>query len=159
MRYKKHTRAEIDRAIHDANIANLSHKQTTQFVLEKTGITIGHTQLVERKRILRHRAIELWNEYRKDDYAYRLEHLERMNEARKVKEMAATKMIEYYEDPKKFFQWKASAYTFMDASKYLSELHLMIPEIDVMGNEMDESISHVQSDQQGTIPTQKGRVF
>ena len=159
MRYKKHTRAEIDRAIHDANIANLSQKQATQFVLEKTGITIGHTQLVERRRILRHRAIALWKEYRKDDYAYRLEHLQRVDEMRMVKEMAAKKVIEYFDDPKKFFQWKASAYALMDATERLSNLQMLIPEIDVMGNEMDESISHVQSEEQGTIPTQKGRVF
>lgn len=161
MRYKKHTRAEIDRAIHDANIANLSIKQALQFIAEKTGVTIGQAQLVERRRILRHRAIALWNEYRKDDYAYRLEHLQRVAEARLVKEQAAVKMIEFFADPKKFFQWKTAAYTLMEASRYLNELHLKIPEIDGVANNdvMDEEISQIQSEQQGPIPPQTGRVF
>lgn len=159
MRYKKHTRAEIDRAIHDANIANLSHAQTIQFVAERTGITVGHTQLVERRRLLRNKAIALWNEYRKDDYAYRLEHLQRVSEARLVKEHAAKKEMEFFNDEKKFFQWKTAAYTLMEASRYLNELQLLIPEIDAIGNDVDQEISQVQSEEQGTIHQQKGRVF
>lgn len=160
MRYKKHTRAEIDRAIHDANIANLSHDKAIQFVLDRTGIKIGHAQLVERRRLLKHKAIALWNEYRKDDYAYRVEHLQRVSEARLVKEHAAQKEMEYFDDPKKFFQWKTAAYTLMEASRYLDELQRKIPEIDGIANDdMDEEISQVQSEEQGTVHQQKGRVF
>lgn len=159
MRYKKHVRAEIDKAIHDANIANLSHSKTIQYVLDKTGITVGHTQLVERKRLLRHKAKALWNEYRKDDYTYRLEHLARMAEARQVVEHAAEKEIEYHADPKKFFQWKAAAYALMEASRYLAELQDKIPEIDAIGHDMDQEISQVQSEESGQILSQKGRVF
>ena len=160
MRYKKHTRAEIDRAIHDANIANLSHDKAMQFVQGKTGIRIGHTQLVERRRILRHKAIALWNEYRKDDYALRLEHLDRIAELKRVKEHAASKEMEYFDDPKKFFQWKTAAYALMDAVDRLSKLQLLIPEIDVLGsNVVDETIQQIQSEQQGQISPQTGRVF
>lgn len=159
MRYKKHTRAEIDRAIHDANIANLSHDKTIQFVLERTGITVGHAQIVERRRILRHRAIALWKEYRKDDYAYRLEHIARMAEARQVVEHAAEKEQEYHADPKKFFQWKTAAYTLMEASRYLAELQYKIPEIDAISHDLDEGISQIQSEESGQVLPQKGRVF
>lgn len=162
MRYKKHTRAEIDKAIHDAGIANLSQSKTIEYVLKETGVTISHTQLIDRRRFLRQKGIGIWNGFRKDDYAYRLEHLERLKEARIVKEHAAEKEMEYYKNPKTFFQWKAAAYTLLDASKYLHELDKLIPEIDVISSnatEMDEGISQVQSEEQGPLSTQKGRVF
>lgn len=155
MRYTKSVRAEIDRAIHDANIANLSHAKTIQYVQDRLGILIGHTQLVERRRILRNRSIDLWNEYRTDNYSYRLEHLERMNEARKVKDSAAKKMMEYEDDPKKLFQWRTAVYVFLDASKYLSELHAMIPEIDSIGHsdssyEMEQEIPSISRTEEGS---------
>lgn len=159
MRYKKHTREEIDRAIHDSSIAGLTTTPAIQFVLDRTGITISHTQLVERKRILRNRSKEQWLTYVKNDYAYRIEHLQRLAEARQVKEHAAQKEMEYAQDSKKFFQWKTAAYALMEASRYLNELHSMIPEIDSIGHEVDEAVSQVQPEEYGKTPTQKGRVF
>ena len=134
MRYTYAKRRELDRLIHDANMVNLSNDNTIQFIKQKTGITIGQTQLVERKRILRHQGRDIWNKYKTDDYEYRLEHLHRIAEARRVKESAALQMFRYEDDPKKFFQWKGAAYALLEASRYLAELTDHIPEIDAIGH-------------------------
>ena len=45
MRYTKHTRLAIDKAIRDAKTAGMTHIQSIQYVLDKTGVKIGHAQL------------------------------------------------------------------------------------------------------------------
>lgn len=159
MRYKKTVRESIDKAIHDATMMGLTIEQSIQFVLEKTGIKIGHCQIVDRKRLLRNNGIAIWNKYRKDDYAYRLKHLDRMHEVERVKEQAYEKMMEYKDDPKRFFQWKYSAYTVLESVRLLSELHAAIPEIDAIGHEMEQEIPEIQSTEQGSMVPQTGRKF
>jgi hypothetical protein len=133
MRYKRAVRAEIDACIRDAGMLGLSHDKTIQFIQERTGLTIGHTQLVDRKRLLKIRGKVLWNTFRKDDYALRLRHLDRIQEAELVAHGAARKVLEYQDNPKTFFQWKAAAYALMEASRYLCELDEMTREIDGVG--------------------------
>lgn len=159
MRYKKSVRESIDMAIHDTTIMGLATEQSIQFVFERTGIKIGHCQFIDRKRILKQNGIAIWNKYRKDDYAYRLKHLDRINEVEKVKEQAYEKMLEYKDDPKKFFQWKYSAYTLLESVRLLSELHAAIPEIDGIKHEMEQEVSEIQPEEQGSLVSQTGRKF
>jgi len=162
MKYSKFDRDRINKAIHDAAMIGLSTEQTLEYVRDKTDKTIGRTQLVERKRLLRIGGMALWNKYRKDDFAYRLEHLERIKEAKRVVESAAKKMIENEEDPKKFWFWKSAALTFMESIRLLSELHSMIPEIDMIGREGNENADGMDSEvslSQSAATSQTGRVF
>jgi hypothetical protein len=151
MRYKHAVREQLDRLIHDANMVGLTNPQTIQLIQERAGITVARDQVTERRRILRIKGREIWDKYRKDSYTYRLEHLDRMAEARRIKESAAQQMFKYENDEKKFFHWKSAAYAFIEASKYLAELTDHIPEIDAIGhgamfNEM-EQLSSTESTQ------------
>ena len=135
MRYSRSVSAEINRCIHDANIAGFTLENTQRYIEWKIpGTKISHTLVVERKRLLRNQSKHIWNQYKTDDYAYRLEHLQRMDEARRVKESAMRQLMEYENDPKKFFQWNKASYIVLEASKYLADLQQQIPDIDAIGH-------------------------
>jgi hypothetical protein len=156
-RYTKDQSIAINRCIHDTSIANLSQLEALKYIEEKTGIQLGRTSYNERKRQLRIAGIRQWNRYRKDDYALRLDMLERINVVKKVQENALTKMLQFDLNPKTFFQWKTAAYAVMESNKQLVELQLLVPEIDAIGhgdNGLSETIKTGTYQQQETRDTQ-----
>ena len=150
VRYSKSVSADINKCIHDGNIAGFTTENLVKYIEWKIpGLTITRSFIVERKRILRNQGKHIWNQYKTDDYAYRLEHLQRMDEARRVKESAMNRMLEYENDQKKFFQWNKAGYLLLEASKYLAELESQVPEIDAIGtasngDEIQQEISSIQ---------------
>lgn len=150
VRYSKSVSADINKCIHDGNIAGFTIEGLVKYIEWKIPqIKITRTLVVERKRLLRNQGKHIWNQYKTDDYAYRLEHLQRMDEARRVKESAMNRMLEYENDPKKFFQWNKAGYLLLEASKYLAELESQVPEIDAIGtasngDEIQQEISSIQ---------------
>lgn len=158
VRYSKSVSADINRCIHDANIAGFTIENTVKYIEWKIpGLTITRSFIVERKRILRNQGKHIWNQYKTDDYAYRLEHLQRMEEARRVKESAMLQMIRYENDPGKFFHWNKASYVLIEASKYLAELEQQIPEIDAIGHGDSENEDYEQVHQEiSSIPRTEG---
>jgi hypothetical protein len=133
MRYSYDIRQRIDRAIHDATLANLTEAGTLDYVREKTNITIERTQLYKRKSILKTQRVRMWNAYKNNDYAYRMEHLDRIHEAKLVKNIALEKILLFKDDEKKYFQLIKAALLLLEANKRIQELTDLIPDIDTIG--------------------------
>ena len=157
VRYSKSVSADINKCIHDANIAGFTIENTVKYIEWKIpGIHITRTLIVERKRLLRNQGKHIWNQYKTDDYAYRLEHLQRMEEAKRVKQSAMLQVIRYENDPAKFFQWNKASYVLLEASKYLAELESQVPEIDAIGT-MSNGDEHDEIQQEiSSIPRTEG---
>lgn len=135
-RYTRLQSQQINRCIHDGNIAGFSTEGMQKYIKDKVGVHIGRTVLTERRRLLRKDSIKIWNKYRNDDYQYKLEYLDRIHEVKRAKESCFRKMLEYETNPKTFFQWKIACGMFLDANKQLTELVAIIPEIDAIGHEV-----------------------
>lgn len=140
MPYSYDVRQLIDRAIHDATLANLSDISAIEYIQEKTGITIGRTQLHKRRSVLKMQRIRMWNAYKNNDYAYRMEHLERISEAKLVKNVALEKVLQYKDDEKKYFLLLRAASLLLEANRRIQELTDLIPDIDTIGVVSDNAI-------------------
>lgn len=162
MRYTPEIREQIDRAIRDASLANLTEVGMIAYVKQKTDIQISRTQLFNRRRHLKAKSIRDWNAYRNTDYAYRMEHMDRIAEAKLVRDIAIEQILRYRGVENKFFYEQKSSYLLLDANKRLDELTARIPEIDTIGhsitNEMEQSIpelSESETTEVGNISQRK----
>lgn len=165
MRFKPETYERIDREVHNASLANLSEKGAIDYIHQKTGIRIGRTLLHHRKGILKLRRTNLWNKYRNDDFAYRLEHLARIDEAKYVRDIAMAEMNRYNTgDRKDFYLLQRAAYLVLETNRRIQELTQLIPEIDAVGgtafrDEIYQEIPSISATQTTSQQDQGNRQF
>jgi hypothetical protein len=146
MRYNYSQSVAINRCIFDGDLANFSTDGIVQLIQDRLNLPISRSLVVERRRQIKIQAKKTWNQYRIDDYAYRMEFLERLNKIKRVEDSSMAKMLEYENEPKKFFHWRQSCSMLLEATKQITELLMIFPEIDTVGHEMDKQAEAVRAE-------------
>lgn len=152
--YSYDVRQAIDRAIHNATLANLTDLSAIDYIRANTGITIGRSQLHKRRSILKMQRVRMWNSYRNNDYAYRMEHLDRISEAKLVKNIAMEKILQFKDDEEKYPELIKATMLLLEANRRIEELTDLIPDIDTIGVISDKEAEQYEQEATGIQRTQ-----